>query len=86
MAHQRVRALSQAFLSDDPDLQANPGRIESNVVQEATLFLAWLLSEVEVLGGFGPNVHLRVVWDKTQAADDIAKQIVKVRYGTLLGI
>jgi hypothetical protein len=85
-AHQRFRALSAAFLSDDPSLQWSPGRIESNVVSEATLFLLCILSEVEALGGFEPNVHLRAAWERVRPLDDMAETMVKLRYGKLLGL
>lgn len=85
-AHQRLRALSAAFITDDPSLQWSPGRIESNVVSEATLFLLCILSEVEVLGGFEPNVNLRVTWERVRPLDDISATMVKVRYGKLLGL
>jgi len=85
-AHQRLRALSAALITDDPSLQWSPGRIESNVVSEATLFLLCILSEVEVLGGFQPNVNLRVAWERMRPLDDMSETMVKVRYGKLLGI
>ena len=84
--HQRLRALSAALITDDTSLQWSPGRIESNVVFEATLFLLCILSEVEVLGGFPPNVNLRVAWERVRALDDMAGTMVKVRYGKLLGL
>lgn len=85
-AHQRLRASSAALMTDDPSLQWSPGRIESNVVFEATLFLLCILSEIEVLGGFQPNVDLRVAWERVRRLDDMSEAMVKVRYGALLGI
>lgn len=83
-AHQRLRALSAALVTDDPSLRWSPGRIESKVVSEATLFLLCILSEVEVLGGFQPNVNLRVAWERVRPLDDMAETMVKLRYGKLL--
>lgn len=83
-AHQRLRALSAALISDDPSLQWSPGRIESKVVSEATLFLLCILSEVEILGGFQPNVNLRVAWERVRSLDDMAETMVKARYEKLL--
>ena len=85
-AHQRFRALSAAFVSDDPSLQWSPGRIESNVMSEATLFLLCILSEVEVLGRFEANVNLRAAWERVRPLDDMAETMVKLRYGKLLGL
>jgi hypothetical protein len=86
LAHQRLRALSTAFLADAPSLQWNPGRIESNVASEGALFFLCLVSEMEPLGGFAPNVHLRAAWERVRVLDDMAETLVTLRYGALLGI
>ena len=51
-AHGRIAALAAALLVDDPDSQWNPGYGESNIVLTALLFLACILSELEIAGRY----------------------------------
>ncbi len=80
VAHQKAAVLAFARLADNPAEQWNPGMAESNIVANAILFVAILLSEIEHGGGFPRNRDLNTVWACLQRVDLHALKLWKLRY------
>ena len=83
-AHGRIAALAVALLVDDPDSQWNPGRGESNIVLTALLFLAYILSELEIAGGYQRHPKLAELWTYLRNIDGEATDLWTLRYEALL--
>jgi hypothetical protein len=84
LAHQRLAAAAQAYLSDDPDSPWAPEWIASNIVTSTLLFMACILSEIEVAGEFEPNVHLRALWARLGPVSDVTERLLSLRYRRVL--
>lgn len=82
-AHGRLASLAVAMLVDAPEQQCNPGQGESNIVVSALLFVACVLSEIEVAGGYAPHPKLAELWTYLRDIDDESKDIWKLRYEEL---
>jgi hypothetical protein len=84
LAHQRLAAAAQAYLSDEPDSPWAPERVVRNIVISMLLFMACILSEIEVAGSFEPNVHLRAPWARAGPQSDVAERVLSLRYRQVL--
>ena len=83
-AHGRIAALAVALLVDDPDSQWNPGHGESYIVFTALLFLACILSELEIAGGYQRHPKLAELWTYLRNVDGEATALWTLRYEALL--
>jgi hypothetical protein len=82
-AHGRIAAMAVAILVDTPESQWNPGAGESDIVATAILFLACLLSELEMAGGYRPHPRLLELWSYLRDMNGEAKDLWALRYGGL---
>lgn len=80
LAHQRIAAVSSAMLVDSPEMQWNPGHGESNIVVDAIMFLACILSELQAAGGYPAEPKLLEVWTYLREVDEDAKELWALRY------
>ena len=83
-AHGRIAALAVALLVDDPDSQWNRGHGESNIVLTALLFLACILSELEIAGGYQRHPKLAELWTYLRDMNGEATALWTMRYEALL--
>lgn len=85
-AHQRAGATILAAFSNRPDLHDELGKLESNVISEALLFYACVMSELEKAAGMPPSADLRTMWLQLWKLDDYSKRFATIRYRRLLGL
>lgn len=83
VAHQKGAVLAFTRLADNPVEQWNPGMAESNIVSNAILFVAIVLSEIEHAGGFPRNQDLNTVWACLQRIDLHSLRLWRLRYENL---
>ena len=83
-AHQRSAAAQYAIFSNDPDAHWEPGALESDVMSQAMLFYACILSELEAAITMPPSADLRVLWSLLWDVDEHAKRFIGIRYLRLL--
>jgi hypothetical protein len=79
-AHQRSAAAQQAIFASDPDAHWEPGGLESDVMSQAMLFYACILSELETAARMPLSADLRVLWSLLWDADEHAKRFINIRY------
>ena len=82
-AHGRISALAVAVLVDDPDSQWNPGHGESNIISTALLFIACILSELEIAGGYQCHPKLAELWTHLRDINGEAVDLWTLRYEAL---
>jgi hypothetical protein len=82
-AHGRMASVAAAMLVDDPSLQWNPGLGESNIVVDALLFMACILSEIEFAGGFKHHPKHAELWSYLRDGNDEAKELWRLRHEDL---
>jgi len=80
-AHQRMAAVSVAFIVDQREEPEHPG---SNVVSTAMLFFACMLAEVEAAGRYAPHARLLELWTYLREMDEEAEKLYGLRYEGLL--
>jgi hypothetical protein len=83
-AHGRMAAVSMAFLVDQPEYQWNPKSGPSNIVVTALLYLAGVLSEIEISGGYPHHPKLGELWAYLRDFDEEAKDVWALRYEALI--
>ena len=83
-AHQRSAAAQIAIFSNDPDAHWERGGIESDVMSQAMLFYACILSELESAARMPQSLDLRVLWSLLWDIDEHAQRFIGIRYRRLL--
>ena len=75
-----------AVFANMPDERDEPGALESNVISQAMLFYACIMSELEIAVEMPASVDLRVMWSLLSNVDEHAKRFINIRYRKLLGL
>ena len=83
-AHQRSAAAQMAVFANSPDDHEEPGGLESDVISQAMLFYACIMSELQAASEMPPSTDLPVLWSLLWDIDEHAKRFVRIRYRKLL--
>jgi hypothetical protein len=70
----------------DEHAQWNPGLGESNLVADAFLYMACILSELESKGKYAEHPRLRELWTYLRALNDEAEELWRLRSRALLKV
>ena len=73
-----------AVFANSPDDHEEPGGLESDVISQAMLFNACIMSELQAGAEMPASTDLAAMWSMLWDIDEHARRFLRIRYKSLL--